>query len=64
MYDQPLNVVSDDAYGCCGRIRKALLKQPTAESWNCPKCGLKWLPRLLDGVRLWEAKPDFQVWRR
>lgn len=59
-----LNVISEDATGCCAAIRKALKQAPDLERWNCPKCGLDWMPRMVDGMRLWEAKPVFQVWKR
>lgn len=60
---QPLNIVSEDAYGCCGAIRKALPKDPAMEKWTCQKCGMDWKPRLVDGMRLWEARPAFLKWK-
>ncbi len=61
---KPLNVVSEDAYGCCGAIRKALVKDPFMEAWTCPKCGMDWKPRMIDGIRMWEARPAFLMWKR
>lgn len=58
-----LNIVSEDAYGCCGAIRKALQKDASIDTWTCPKCGMDWKPRMVDGMRLWEARPAFMKWR-
>ena len=61
---RPLNIVSEDCYGCCGALRKELRVNPELADWTCGKCGLPWKPRLVDGVRLWEAKPVFLAIRR
>jgi hypothetical protein len=47
---------SHEADKCCGkRISKELRdeKLDTAESWECPVCGLEWRPQIVAGIRHW-----------
>lgn len=59
-----LNVVSEDAAGCCNAIRKALRAKPDMERWVCARCGMDWVANLVEGVKMWEARPVVHVWVR
>jgi len=40
-----------------GGVLKALL------SWDCPRCGEKWVPRDVGGLRHWEPVPAVEILR-
>lgn len=63
MDDRLLNVVSEDATGCCAGLRKALREKPDLPQWTCKRCGMDWKPRETNGMRLWEAHPMIVLWK-
>jgi len=49
---------------CCGKhIVRAISegKLDAADSWECPKCGLEWKPRVVGTLRHWEPHPVLLV---
>ena len=58
-----INVFSEDATGCCKRIKAASVKGTldTATEWTCTVCGMAWKPREAGGMRFWEAHPLIEV---
>ncbi len=58
-----LDLVQPD--DCCGaRLGVALMEGLTGDNWVCPRCGVEWRPRLVEGVRWWEPHEVFEIWRR
>lgn len=57
------NAFSEDATGCCRRIKFASLKGALEdkEEWTCPVCGMVWKPRPIETIRYWEAQPMIEV---
>ncbi len=63
---KPHNVANpQDATGCCAAIRRAIRKGEldAVDVWVCPKCGMEWKPRNIEGVRYWECQPVIMLWK-
>ena len=50
---------------CVKHLNKSIAKRTleTAEHWDCPDCGCEWLPREVDGIRVWRPCVFFAIFK-
>lgn len=61
-----VSLQSHEPDACCGHGISRAMRSGTldgASYWECPKCGVRWEPRMAGTVRHWEPKPYFLVLR-